>query len=152
MHPLPPFTPPFLGRLLIMTTATYVKYLLFAKPLLSPSHSRSHLTSQNLSPHPKKKAWKKKPTRSQRYYIRSPDLHSGVEELELVVSFDSTVCAFRPSCWLNKDRGKTASGFRAQDLGHEWGCSQKMKTRGEGIERGAREEGELWPISPSHSP
>ena len=60
MHPLPPFISPFLGRLLIMTTATYVKYPLFAKPLLSPSHSRSHLTSQNLSPYPKKKAWKKK--------------------------------------------------------------------------------------------
>lgn len=56
MHPLPQFISRFLGRLLMMTTATYIKYLLFAKPLLSPSHSRSHLTSQNLPPDPKKKA------------------------------------------------------------------------------------------------
>ena len=68
---------------------------------------------------------KKKTARSQRYYIQSPDLHSEVEELELVVSFDSTVCALRPSCWLNKERGKTASGFRAQDLGHEWGAPRR---------------------------
>lgn len=79
---------------------------------------------------------KQNKNRSQRYYVWSPDLHSEVEELELVVSFDSTVCAFRPSCWLNwrigarllLDSGhKTLvmSGVLPEDENQRGGCRKR---------------------------
>lgn len=85
---------------------------------------------------------KQNKNRSQRYYVWSPDLHSEVEELELVVSFDSTVCAFRPSLshWLNWRIGARL----LLDSGHKTlvmsgVLPEDENQRGEGVERGARE-------------